>query len=420
VLTDGQVSATEVIVGRFRAARSRIHCLGIGAASQDRFLTLLSRVTGGVCRFLTPRERVDLGALDLFATVKRPLVSDLQVSFSGLRGAAAVVAAPSAVFEGLPLVIMAKAAEVGPGVLHLAWAGGARTRQVDISLEPSPQAETVRLLQGARLITDADASLNAELGAASQAESREAKRWREKLESLSKEYGLASRAMSLVAVVERAGDDASKVPTTRVLPVGLAQDVAFDQYVGGPQMQLYRVGGIARASHQGWIGKAAVAGMACESEPGIDLRWMQRSRGVVQKCLLEVDSAPPPMEEIEDILVRKFGDIQNGGMDGPSEEIRLLRSLAALLILGLLGHSSHSGPFRVGLAGLVKFARPRLTLIPTEDAREIMGKLIDAADQGRIASGPQERAYAETLAPQLEATRVDWQLTAQEWSKFLP
>src|SRR5207237_9452166 len=69
ILTDGQVSATEEILAKARAANMRLHCLGIGSASQDRFLTLLARETGGVSRFVTPRERVDLSAVDLFASI---------------------------------------------------------------------------------------------------------------------------------------------------------------------------------------------------------------------------------------------------------------------------------------------------------------------------------------------------------------
>ncbi len=66
ILTDGQVSGTEKILADARSADVRLHCLGIGSASQDRFLALLARETGGVSRFVTPRERVDLSAGVLF------------------------------------------------------------------------------------------------------------------------------------------------------------------------------------------------------------------------------------------------------------------------------------------------------------------------------------------------------------------
>ena len=77
ILTDGQVFGSEQILEQARAAGIRLFCLGIGSASQDRFLSLLARETGGVSRFLTARERVDLAAVDLFASMGRPVASGL-------------------------------------------------------------------------------------------------------------------------------------------------------------------------------------------------------------------------------------------------------------------------------------------------------------------------------------------------------
>jgi hypothetical protein len=54
-----------------------------------------------------------------------------------------------------------------------------------------------------------------------------------RLVELSKEYGMTSRAMSLVAVVKRQGDAQGKLPTTQVVPVGLPQDVEMEGYFGG-------------------------------------------------------------------------------------------------------------------------------------------------------------------------------------------
>ena len=428
VVTDGQVAGTETIVSRFHESGMRIHCLGIGAASQDRFLTLLSRGTGGVCRFLTPRERVDLGALDLFASVGRPLAADVQVRFSGLQGAATVVSPPTAVFEGHPLVIMAKAAGAGQGAVHLAWAGGTKTRQVDLSLENSPEAETVRLLQGARLITDTDATLDAELGARPEAEGREAKRWREKLESLSKEYGLASRAMSLVAVVERAGDDASKVPVTRVVPVGMPQDVQLASYFGSAPVT-------ALHSHD-LVGFRQSPPFHLTGAPPAPRRVMRKMMweqgehlfsGLCERLLCspergaaETQAVTFAQEDLEDILIRKFGASQDGGLEGPSEELRLLRSLAALLILGLLGYSGRTGPFRAILSKLVGFVRPRLVSISDAKAQRFFTDLVDRVEQGHIPDGPMNRELAAEVAPWLDAVRADWPEVAREWSSYLP
>src|SRR5580704_816744 len=80
IITDGQVFGTETILQRARSTGVRIHCLGIGSASQDRFLAQLASHTGGVSRFLTHNERVDLPAVELFASIGRPVAEDVAVT----------------------------------------------------------------------------------------------------------------------------------------------------------------------------------------------------------------------------------------------------------------------------------------------------------------------------------------------------
>jgi Ca-activated chloride channel homolog len=431
LLTDGQVSATEAIISRFRTSGARIHCLGIGAASQDRFLSLLARATGGVCRFLTPRERVDLGALELFASVGRPVATGLQVSFSGLQDAATVVEPPSAVFAGHPLVVMAKAAAPGHGLLQLAWAEGSKTHRTEFALASSPDAETIRLLQGARLITDVDATWDAELVERSTAQARQQNGWRAKLENLSREYGLASRAMALVAVIERPGDDASKVPLTRVVPVGLAQDVTFEGYVGaagGSGVLAARLcclelsdlsedeptaGSIRKCSDvdTGFFRQARYARIGADSP---STTWGTVLRGQ------SGDSGTTGPVDLDDLLISQFAQNENGGLPGPTDELRLVRSLAALLVLGLLGHNRQSGPFRVFFPSLVAFVRPRLASIPEADARRFMTRLVDVVEQGRIPDRPQNRAEAQELSAWLDAAKVEWTEIVSQWAKYLP
>jgi hypothetical protein len=43
IITDGQVFGTESVLDRVRRKGIRVHCLGIGSASQDRFLAQLRR-----------------------------------------------------------------------------------------------------------------------------------------------------------------------------------------------------------------------------------------------------------------------------------------------------------------------------------------------------------------------------------------
>src|SRR6516225_2823124 len=87
IITDGKVFATENILERIRNQGVRVHCLGIGSASQDRFLAQLASQTGGVSRFLNPAERVDLPAVELFASIGRPVAKNVTANVRGIEGA---------------------------------------------------------------------------------------------------------------------------------------------------------------------------------------------------------------------------------------------------------------------------------------------------------------------------------------------
>ncbi|MCS7316478.1 MAG: VIT and VWA domain-containing protein, partial [Bryobacteraceae bacterium] len=156
VITDGQVYATEPILARARSAGVRVHCLGIGSASQDRFLTLLARQTGGVGRFVTPRERVDAAALELFAAAGRPVAEQIEARTEGLAGGRVAPEPPPAVFPGRPLVLFGDADGPGRGSLRIIWQKGPEPGCLSLPVEigTANLGEPLRLLHGARLIAD--------------------------------------------------------------------------------------------------------------------------------------------------------------------------------------------------------------------------------------------------------------------------
>ena len=368
VVTDGQVSATEDILGQCRSAQARLHCLGIGSASQDRFLTLLARETGGVSRFLTPSERVDLGALELFASAGQPVASALRVSFQGLAGAQTVLAPPSVVFEGHPLLVMAQAPAAGPGELRLDWGTGSTVGQMRVALElaAGDDAETVRWLHGARLITDCESQMAGEPDGSGMRKlsDRSRSRLSTKLEQLSREYGLASRAMALVAVVERAGDDASQLPTTRIVPVGMPEDVTFERYfqaqpAGGPAL----LAAIERQPIIAMLRETSVNHFKAATRSEIGRQTLFNK---VRAYKLESDL--PKGETSDDKLMALAGQLlPDGGLPGSTDEERLVRSLALLLAFLGAGHNARSGAFRLHVRQLVKFltSRPQAQ-IPNE------------------------------------------------------
>ena len=131
IITDGQVFGTEKILAEARATGIRISCLGIGSASQDRFLSLLARETGGVSRFVTARERVDLSAVDLFASMGRPVASGLKA------GGNVQPEPPRAVFAGMPVLLYGEVDSNSGDRVELTWDGGSMS--IDV---PSGDAET--------------------------------------------------------------------------------------------------------------------------------------------------------------------------------------------------------------------------------------------------------------------------------------
>lgn len=208
-----------------------LHCLGIGSASQDRFLTLLARQTGGVSRFVMPKERVDEQVLELFASVRRPLATDVRVTPSNKQHIRLAPQPSKMVFSGIPLVVYGETDGAPGGSLRISWQREGRRRhfELPLTLEPKPEADTARLLRGARLITDAESLIAVQPGPTLRFNAERQKKL-EKLEQLSREYDLASRAMALVAVVKRPGDRPGEQPSVHVVQVGMPEETNFDSY----------------------------------------------------------------------------------------------------------------------------------------------------------------------------------------------
>lgn len=332
LITDGQVFGTEDILARVRAAGVRVHCLGIGSASQDRFLNLLARQTGGASRFLTPRERVDVAAVELFAAAGRPVAERLEVHTQGLAGGRVAPAPPPAVFRGTPLVVFGDADGPGQGSLEISWCSDGDSRKLSLPLEIGTGriGEALRLLQGARLITDLESRWAPAL--AGWRARRTASQLGNALRALSEAYGLASREMALVAVVERAGDQPGVIPETRVVPVGMPEDTEFEVYFYRPAESLR------------WV-----------CQPARLPRGGRRHLGMADRPLMERVGhvlPPEPEDQLLDLACRLEPD---GGMPGIDPGARALSSLLALLAFLEAGHTEWEGAFRLQVQRLVEF-----------------------------------------------------------------
>ena len=402
ILTDGQVSGTERILAEARQTQTRLHCLGIGSASQDRFLALLARETGGVSRFVTPRERVDLPAVDLFASIGRPVATGLKAQPN------TEPEPPSAVLEGTPVMLFGEIAE-GRNI-ELEWDGGGSLR-VPVTFSGEDMGDMVWLLQGARLITDWESRYPAAEALALAAKRRES-RVAARLRELSQRYELASREMSLVAVVKRSGDSPGQLPETRVVPVGMPQDTHFGAYFYGRRMLVTAESSRASTVQFSLFSERLQArqapfealapdelmasfGASAPPPPAVPAQQPPIERSSLFRRLRRSAAPPaqPPLlpSSAEDSLLALASALDSdGGMPGRNREQRAAASAVALLAFVANGHTPASGAFRSHVARLVAF----LESLSGPDAqkfdapkRRLVERTITAARQGHAPGG---------------------------------
>jgi Ca-activated chloride channel family protein len=394
VLTDGQVWGTDEILADAGNTGVRLHTLGIGSASQDRFLTLLSRETHGVARFVAPRERVDAAALDWFASVSAPVAVGVAVRTS--KGVVVEPAPAEAVFQGKPLFLMGSSESAQADVKVVADAV-----ELALAVEAGEQTvgETVRLVRGSRLITDAESRIGEE--GSRPLERRKRVREMRRLENLSREYGLASQAMALVAVVERAGDRPGEIPDTQVIPVGLPEGMEMGGLIGGfSDFMTCELAGAAPAAQrvsslEGRQKKTTLLDRAVDLSAGI-FHW--------------IPDKPEPDEE-GDLMDLAASIEPDGGMPGDSREQRILASLLALLAFTADGSSLNSGPFRKHVKRLLDFldsgitdglddrkrAAARTVVRAAEEGKAIEGDWLDHARSASLSTGTERASAWEAL-----------------------
>lgn len=353
LLTDGQVFGGEDVLAVARSQKARIHVLGIGSASQDRFLTLLARNSGGVSRFIMAREPADEVAVELFQAMSEAVAEKLKVRPDQAGNCKIQPTPDRTVYAGCPLLVWGEVDLKSRLHLGLKWRDGMKEKKrksIPLELEEGEVGETLRLLRGARLITDLEAKI---AGKPTKAQSAQ-------LEELSRQYQLASREMSLVAVVECEGDEAGALPKTQVIPVGLPRDMAPERVF-------------------------ALRASPCCYETDAD--W-----GELGDLLRMMPAKIRPEEEVGELLdLLEF----DGGMPGETTAERVLGTLLLLLAASASGSSTRRGPLRASIIRMLSF----LATLPVESLDEEHSALIDRV--------------RETLEWG-EVTRVRWLKTARK------
>jgi Ca-activated chloride channel family protein len=136
LVTDGQVYGIDAIVASARASGHRVFAVGIGSSPAESNLRRLAEATGGACDFVAPGEAVEPAVLRMFARLRTPRVTDLQVRWP--EGMVPVWQAeiPKSVFDGDTVNVLAQLPGAADGAVRLMGRRGA-----DGALEEIARAE---------------------------------------------------------------------------------------------------------------------------------------------------------------------------------------------------------------------------------------------------------------------------------------
>jgi len=220
-------------------------------------------------------------------------------------------------------------------------------------------AETLRLLQSSRLMTDLEAQYTVIPGERAT-ERRDQKRLADRLQTLSETCGLASRCVSLVAVIERVGDQPGELPKTTVVPVGMPQEVSFAAYFGSSA-----VSGVMASMPLAAMSVASqrVSQRALDKVSGVSRQTVQRERMEhkrqgerIERERIESVRHRQDVAAPEDLLLDLARKLEpDGGMPGRDDFERFVRSIVAVLAFMIEGHTATVGAFRTHVQRLMRF-----------------------------------------------------------------
>lgn len=241
------------------------------------------------------------------------------------------------------------------------------------------------MLHGSRLINDWESRYpSAEAWA--PLEKRQQSRVAQRLMELSQAYGLASREMSLVAVVTRPGDRPGELPKTQVVSVGMAQDTKFKAY-------FRRQGGAGRAYASQTAAPSSVKSAHSvefgflglgEDRPAFS-RSLGKSFGSDRTSKVNMERYIP-QPTAEDILLDLASRMDSdGGMPGENPESRAIATIVVLLAFLSQGHTPTGGVFRSHMARLVSFLNSLTGL--SSHHQKTLAEVVEWAGKGKAPAG---------------------------------
>jgi Ca-activated chloride channel family protein len=147
-LTDGLPTVGETNVDRILAnvrkaneAKVRIFVFGVGYDVNAVFLDRLANENGGASIYVRPNESVEAKIADLFNLLSEPVLTDVQVTFDGIRVRDVYPKEVPDLFKGTEVVLAGAYAEAGKATVRVTGKVGGKERTFTFSLE-FPDRET--------------------------------------------------------------------------------------------------------------------------------------------------------------------------------------------------------------------------------------------------------------------------------------
>ena len=221
LITDGEIGFEDEVVARIVSGLpdgARLHTVGVGSAPNRTLTSRAARAGRGVESFVCGDDEVPAAVKRLVVATARPVLTDLTIASSAIRGIAP--ARPRDVLAGQPLVV---AVELDPkgGALEV-------TGRIAGSVEPWTWQLAVPPL-GARQGAVTAVPLGALYGRESIADCELSPgRSDERVMEIAMRHRIASRVTSLVAIAEEPTVDPRMPRRTVVLPVELPAFVSAE------------------------------------------------------------------------------------------------------------------------------------------------------------------------------------------------
>ena len=214
LITDGEIGFEDEVVGRIVSSLpdgARLHTVGVGSAPNRTLTCRAARAGRGIESFVCGDAEVQPAIARLIAATARPVLTDLAIASSAIRGMAP--ARPRDVLAGQPLVVAVELDPAG-GILEATGRLAGTTERWRWQLTVPPIAARERAVTAVPLgaLYGREAIADCELSPG---------RTDAKVKTIALRHRIASRMTSLVAVAEEPNID-PKAPRRRVVvPVEL-------------------------------------------------------------------------------------------------------------------------------------------------------------------------------------------------------